>query len=160
MLVALVVVCAALASGFEHEPTGYVYHDHSIARPYDGVHDRAHWSFFGSTIVSDRYIRLTPDRQSRRGSLWNTVPFNPPTEEEFPSWEMTLEFHVHGSGKKLFGDGFAVWYTRDYGNEGPVFGNQDKVASAAHCSLCSLREWESFSTPTATCNRATTNTSR
>lgn len=29
-------------------------------------------------------------------------------------------------GTRLFGDGFAVWYTRDKGIEGPVFGNQDK----------------------------------
>ena len=28
-------------------------------------------------------------------------------------WEVLIHFHVHGSGKDLFGDGFAVWYTRE-----------------------------------------------
>ena len=99
-----------------HDPTGYVYHDHSITKPYDDAHDVSHWNFLGSTVISDKYIRLTPDRQSRRGSLWNNVQFNPlPNSEErtaeYPSWEVLLEFHTHGSGKKLFGDGFAMWYT-------------------------------------------------
>ena len=29
------------------------------------------------------------------------------------NWEMVLEFAVHGSGKNLFGDGFAMWYTKE-----------------------------------------------
>ncbi len=28
-------------------------------------------------------------------------------------WEMQFQFHVHGSGKELFGDGFAMWYTKE-----------------------------------------------
>ena len=28
-------------------------------------------------------------------------------------WEMFLQFKVHGSGSSLFGDGFALWYTRE-----------------------------------------------
>jgi len=28
-------------------------------------------------------------------------------------WELHVHFKVHGSGKDLFGDGFAIWYTRD-----------------------------------------------
>ena len=36
-----------------------------------------------------------------------------------------IHFNVHGSGKKLFGDGFALWYTANMGYEGPVFGNQN-----------------------------------
>lgn len=31
---------------------------------------------------------------------------------------MILQFAVHGVGKTLFGDGFAVWYTKDKNNEG------------------------------------------
>ena len=31
------------------------------------------WEFGGSTVVSSSYVRLTPDRQSKQGSLWNTV---------------------------------------------------------------------------------------
>ncbi len=31
-----------------------------------------YWDFYGHAVVSDDFIRLTPDRQSKRGSLWNT----------------------------------------------------------------------------------------
>ncbi|EGD79950.1 hypothetical protein PTSG_10232 [Salpingoeca rosetta] len=110
-----------------HDPKGYVYHLHSITHPYmtNGM-TIPNWDFYGSTVVTDDYIRLTPDRQSRRGSLWNTVPFNPPGDEEYPGFEINLQFRVHGQGTRLFGDGMAVWYTKDRALEGPVFGNQDK----------------------------------
>ena len=29
------------------------------------------------------------------------------------NWELHVHFKVHGGGKNLFGDGFAVWYARD-----------------------------------------------
>lgn len=41
------------------------------------------------------------------------------------NWEMVLHFGVHGQGKNLFGDGFAVWYTKEHGEMGPVFGSRD-----------------------------------
>ena len=31
------------------------------------------WDFVGSTMVTNNYIRLTPDHQSRRGAIWNTI---------------------------------------------------------------------------------------
>ena len=31
-----------------------------------------YWDFVGNAVVSDEFIRLTPDRQSKRGALWNT----------------------------------------------------------------------------------------
>ena len=39
--------------------------------------------------------------------------------------QITLEFKVHGQGKTLFGDGFAVWFTKEPSQEGPVFGSKD-----------------------------------
>eukprot|EP00057_Strongylocentrotus_purpuratus_P013910 XP_011668384.1 PREDICTED: VIP36-like protein [Strongylocentrotus purpuratus] len=42
-----------------------------------------------------------------------------------PHWELHLHFSVHGSGKTLFGDGFAIWYTKERMKDGPVFGNID-----------------------------------
>lgn len=35
--------------------------------------DIPNWEFGGSTVVSSSYVRLTPDRQSKQGMLWNTV---------------------------------------------------------------------------------------
>lgn len=41
------------------------------------------------------------------------------------NWDLQVHFKVHGKGKDLFGDGFAIWYTKDYLIEGPVFGNKN-----------------------------------
>lgn len=38
---------------------------------------------------------------------------------------MQFQFSVHGHGKDLFGDGFAMWYVRDRNKLGPVFGAPD-----------------------------------
>lgn len=135
----LLFVLGAWAS-LDHDPAGYAYHQHTLVRPYDDGHDMAHWDFGGSTVISDHYIRLTPDRQSRRGSLWNKIAFDPPPligEElsKYPSWEAIIEFRVHGAGVKLFGDGFAFWYTESNKKEGPVFGNQDDVSTCC-CYIC------------------------
>ncbi|POI21779.1 hypothetical protein CIB84_014474, partial [Bambusicola thoracicus] len=41
-------------------------------------------------------------------------------------WEMQVHFKIHGQGKKnLNGDGFAIWYTKDRMQQGPVFGSKD-----------------------------------
>ncbi|XP_010226495.1 PREDICTED: VIP36-like protein, partial [Tinamus guttatus] len=41
-------------------------------------------------------------------------------------WEMQVHFKIHGQGKKnLNGDGFAIWYTKDRMQTGPVFGSKD-----------------------------------
>ena len=31
------------------------------------------WEFRGTTVVTSSYVRLTPDRQSKMGNLWNTT---------------------------------------------------------------------------------------
>lgn len=35
-----------------------------------------YWDFMGSTMVTNNYIRLTPDLQSKQGALWNSVVSN------------------------------------------------------------------------------------
>jgi mannose-binding lectin 2 len=69
--------------------------------------DIPYWDFIGSTIVTNKFVRLTSDVQSLQGAIWNTVPV------EFPDWEIQFQFNVKGHGKDLFGDGFAMWYARD-----------------------------------------------
>lgn len=32
-----------------------------------------YWDFMGSTMVTNNYIRLTPDLQSKQGALWNSI---------------------------------------------------------------------------------------
>merc|ERR1719326_158768 len=79
-----------------------------------------YWDFVGNAVVSDEFIRLTPDRQSKRGALWNTRPLG------LKNWEITLHFKIHGQGRSLFGDGFAFWFTQHRNALGDVFGSRDK----------------------------------
>ncbi|XP_069566162.1 vesicular integral-membrane protein VIP36 isoform X1 [Brachyistius frenatus] len=97
--------------------------EHSLTKPYQGVGSSptSQWDFWGSTLVTSSYVRLTSDERSKQGSIWNTVPCY------LKDWEMHVQFKIHGSGKKnLHGDGIAIWYTKDRLHPGPVFGNQDQ----------------------------------
>jgi mannose-binding lectin 2 len=76
----------------------------------------AHWDFAGNVVVTNDYIRLTPDRQSRRGWLWNKEPVL------MPAWEVEFEFSVHGQGRHTYGDGFAFWYTEQSMRQGANHG--------------------------------------
>ncbi|RXN35225.1 phospholipase D3-like isoform X2 [Labeo rohita] len=91
-----------------------------------GTSPSSQWDFWGSTLVTSQYVRLTPDERSKQGSIWNTVPCY------LKDWEMHVQFKIHGSGKKnLHGDGFAIWYTKERLHPGPVFGNQDHFVGLA-----------------------------
>ncbi|KAA0202486.1 hypothetical protein HAZT_HAZT003774 [Hyalella azteca] len=78
-----------------------------------------YWDFLGNTMVTSNFVRLTADVQSQKGAVWNKVPCN------VRYWEVQLQFKVHGSGKDLFGDGFAFWYVKDPMRLGDVFGSMD-----------------------------------
>ncbi|KAE9544247.1 hypothetical protein AGLY_001426 [Aphis glycines] len=99
----------------------YMKRDHSLLKPYQGSGITVpNWDFMGSTIVTDKYVRLTPDLQSKSGSIWNSIPCY------VNNWELQVQFKIHGKGKEsLHGDGMAIWYTRERMKHGPVFGNKD-----------------------------------
>ncbi|VEL24716.1 unnamed protein product [Protopolystoma xenopodis] len=78
------------------------------------------WQFYGSCFISPEQVRLTRDDRSLKGAIYNTVPVT------FPEWEVHITFRVHGATGKLFGDGFAFWYTRDFLSPGDAFGSQAK----------------------------------
>lgn len=59
--------------------------------------------------------------QSKRGWLWARSPLSA------NQWTITLRFRVSGQGKRLFGDGFALWFTQNrYYSDGPIHGFADK----------------------------------
>lgn len=98
----------------------YMKREHSLIRPYQGSGMRMpYWDFIGSTMVTNNYIRLTPDVQSKQGAIWNSVPCF------VRNWELQVHFRVHGKEGDLFGDGLAIWYAKEKMKSGAVFGNQD-----------------------------------
>ncbi|CAK9807552.1 Vesicular integral-membrane protein VIP36 [Anthophora quadrimaculata] len=98
----------------------YMKREHSLIKPYQGSGMIIpYWDFLGSTMVTNNYVRLTPDLQSKQGAIWNSVPCH------VRNWELQVHFKVHGKGRDLFGDGFVIWYAKERMKTGPVFGNQD-----------------------------------
>jgi mannose-binding lectin 1 len=68
-------------------------------------------------VVTDQYIRLTPDRQSRVGMLWNTEPL------DLPAFEVVMGFRAH-SQSGYGADGMALWIVDEVPeNDGPLFGH-------------------------------------
>jgi hypothetical protein len=62
----------------------------------------------GSTRVANNFVRITPDRPSKRGSLWSRLPVG--GEDEAPSTlAVVIQFRISGKGSRLFGDGLALW---------------------------------------------------
>jgi hypothetical protein len=57
-----------------------------------------------------------------------TSPFQPVMVR---NWELQIQFKVTGTTKDLFGDGIALWYTRDRMQNGPVFGSRDMFSGLA-----------------------------
>ncbi|XP_064465914.1 vesicular integral-membrane protein VIP36-like [Ornithodoros turicata] len=104
----------------------YFKREHSLVKPYQGGGMTIpNWDFLGNTMVTNSYIRLTPDHQSKRGAIWNKVPCGS------KNWDVQVHFKVHGTGKELFGDGFAIWYAQEALQIGPVFGSKDKFSGLA-----------------------------
>ncbi|KJE89201.1 vesicular integral-membrane protein VIP36 [Capsaspora owczarzaki ATCC 30864] len=115
-LATLAVAALALTVAHAQEPA----RQFTLSRPYLGAGmEIPYWEFGGHSVVSDEYIRLTPDRQSKQGYLWSRLPVL------FDHWDLIVEFKVHGSGRKLFGDGMAFWYAKQPMTPGPVFGSVD-----------------------------------
>lgn len=71
------------------------------------------WAYGGATEILKNFIRLTPDRQSQQGFIWNSEPL------ETDTFSAVLQFRISGQGKKWFGDGMALWMTqRPYHTQG------------------------------------------
>jgi len=126
----------ALGNLVNHDPEvgRHVYRQYSLVHPYsENDVDIPGWSYAGSTVIGEgdhksNYLRITPDRQSKVGNLWCKTPWMPVTKEGDTTapFEAFLRFKVHGQGTKLFGDGFALWLTKESNEFGDVFGAPDQ----------------------------------
>ncbi|KAG5960082.1 hypothetical protein E4U58_004782 [Claviceps cyperi] len=94
---------------------------HSIQQPYLDTGMLSRWfEFGGDTLIrTDSYIRLTSDLPSQSGWLFSRIPLTA------TNWEVEVEFQISGK-HQLYGDGFAMWITKERGQMGPVFGSVDR----------------------------------
>ncbi|OQR96578.1 lectin [Achlya hypogyna] len=83
----------------------------SFSGPFDKIdangqrYVNGSWIYGGSTEVKKGFVRLTPDRQSKKGYLWNNERIGRDT------FSTILTFRISGQGKKWFGDGIGLWIT-------------------------------------------------
>ena len=94
---------------------------HSLQSPFLDSDMQSRWFDFGGTTVvrADQYVRLTTDHSSQAGWIFSRVPLTA------TNWEIEVEFAINGAGH-LFGDGMAMWVTKDRAEMGPVFGMKDR----------------------------------
>jgi hypothetical protein len=78
----------------------------------------AGWTIQGDATIFDNFVRLVPDRQSKRGAFWNNQPVM------YENWEVTYDVRIHGVSL-LGADGIAFWYVRDPFQTGDLYGSRD-----------------------------------
>lgn len=94
---------------------------HSIFPPYIDQDLQNRWWDFGADayINTNKHIRLVRARPSQMGWLWSRMPL---TASNFI---IEVEFKITGESTHLYGDGMAIWLTKDRAEPGPVFGSKD-----------------------------------
>jgi len=100
---------------------------HSFKAPFDnvdhvtGLRSIPNFRIAGTTVVNSNFIRITPDRQSKRGAIWSRKSL------DVPSMSAVLKFRISGQGKNFFGDGLALWIVQSsYYSEGDLHGHSEK----------------------------------
>eukprot|EP01130_Rhizamoeba_saxonica_P013678 TRINITY_DN5855_c0_g1_i2.p1 TRINITY_DN5855_c0_g1~~TRINITY_DN5855_c0_g1_i2.p1 ORF type:complete len:276 (-),score=60.47 TRINITY_DN5855_c0_g1_i2:477-1304(-) len=78
-----------------------------------------YWKLEGDATINHERIRLTPDRQSRQGRVWNTMA------NHFENFEVIFKLHVFGSGA-VGADGLAFWYVKETDGSFDFFGYKEK----------------------------------
>lgn len=117
----LLAVWSCLTAAQESDVKEIPIRTHSLSTPYlDSDMQSRWWDYGGTTVVrADQYIRLTGQHPSESGWIFTRVPLTA------TNWQVELEFKIHGSGS-LFGDGMAMWVTKERAEQGSVFGMKDR----------------------------------
>uniref|UniRef100_V9KKZ4 Protein ERGIC-53 n=1 Tax=Callorhinchus milii TaxID=7868 RepID=V9KKZ4_CALMI len=76
------------------------------------------WTHYGSALPSSERVRVAPSLRSQKGSIWTQ------NKVTFEDWEIEVAFRISGLGR-IGADGLAIWYTKERGPTGPVFGAMD-----------------------------------
>ncbi|KAI0828014.1 legume-like lectin [Trametes gibbosa] len=95
---------------------------HSIYPPYIDQDLQNRWWDFGADayVNTNKHVRLTRAVPSQMGWLWSRVPLSA------SNFVIEVEFKISGDNNHLFGDGLAIWVTKERAQPGPVFGSIDK----------------------------------
>eukprot|EP01087_Luapelamoeba_hula_P004347 TRINITY_DN1427_c0_g1_i1.p1 TRINITY_DN1427_c0_g1~~TRINITY_DN1427_c0_g1_i1.p1 ORF type:complete len:462 (+),score=105.77 TRINITY_DN1427_c0_g1_i1:243-1628(+) len=115
---ALVGIALAMSDTYGHNPQ----HEFGAVFGQSANSLIPFWHLEGDAYANEDFVRLVPDRQSKRGGIWNTEP------NRFANWEATFAIHIHGQGN-LGADGMAFWYTKETSRlDGGFFGFTDQFS--------------------------------
>jgi mannose-binding lectin 2 len=96
---------------------------HSFQPPFNQVDASGtriineNWRSSGTAVVNSNFIRLTPDRQSKKGALWSRKPVG------VPNFSTVMKFRISGQGRQFYGDGIGLWIVQQgYHISGSVHG--------------------------------------
>ncbi|XP_043536200.1 protein ERGIC-53-like [Chiloscyllium plagiosum] len=93
---------------------------HSFKGPHLVLQDGTipFWTHHGNALPSSERIRVVPSMKSQSGSVWTK------SNAAFENWEIEVSFRISGRNR-IGADGLAIWYTREKGPTGPVYGAVD-----------------------------------
>jgi mannose-binding lectin 2 len=81
----------------------------------------------GHTQVNRHFVRLTTDRQSKRGYIWSKDSIQDVARLTDAEFSVVLTFRISGQAEKWFGDGLALWLTTEPRHvDGGLHGFKDK----------------------------------
>jgi mannose-binding lectin 2 len=125
MLFSFFVIPIIIASGSEEGFKG-MHWSNCLKPPFNEVNEVTGtkritgWVHGGSTQIKQNFIRLTPDKPSKTGWMFNTAAA---PKEDFT---LLLRFRISGASESLSGDGMAFWYTStNTFNHGLLMGSTD-----------------------------------
>ncbi len=109
---------------------------HSFEPPFEHVDPSGSksiskdWKIGGVASVSNNFLRLTPDRQSKKGAAWSRKSLGVTT------FSAVFTFRISGQGKKFFGDGMALWFiNQPYYVEGDFHGSVERFTGESCRSI-------------------------
>ncbi|XP_063301959.1 protein ERGIC-53-like [Pelobates fuscus] len=77
------------------------------------------WDLYGDAIPGPDEVRLVPSLKHHKGSMWTQL------NASFPHWEVDVSLNIVGRTREG-ADGLAIWYTREPGQTGTVYGSADQ----------------------------------
>jgi mannose-binding lectin 2 len=77
------------------------------------------WTMMGDAFANEDFVRLTPDRQSKTGAVWNSQRL------VWKTWEVMIQFNINGISQ-VGADGFGFWLARESTVLGKFFGFQEQ----------------------------------
>ncbi|XP_078286103.1 protein ERGIC-53-like [Rhinoraja longicauda] len=94
---------------------------HSFKGPHLVLRDGSipFWTHHGNALPRPDQVRIVPSIRSQSGSVWtkNSVAF--------PNWEINVAIRITGRNR-IGADGLALWYSKEKGPAGPVYGAADQ----------------------------------